>query len=471
MAERMALNAPIQGSAADVIKLAMLGVSRALRREGLRSRLLLQVHDELVLEVADGRARGSSRRWCAGRWAARTRWPCRSTSASASAAPGTTPRTDRPGPRRPGPVSSSSIRVALGRPTAAVRPRPRPGGAAASQPVPTRRRPPRARLARRHAVPDRWAGSKGRAWDGCEGEDAPRSRSRIAGRQVRAGGRLVGPGPPVREKIAVPGISRPRSGRPLAPLAVVPGRPLRLDQVVEDQPGGDELAHPVAEGAVVLDVDRPAGGVLLDVRRAVEVDLHDGQPGRARVVRERPAQRVGDREDQPAARPQHPGRLAHAPRRSRRRTGSAPKAPRPPRRTRRPRNGSALRVGLHQPRHRRPGPGVEPPGLLQLRRETSRRYADPRPRQPAGALRRAAADLQHVRGRPTSPSRPAVVLAQPLRAPEQVGVAEERAVLGVVVARRRRPTRRGWPGRSPTAPASRCTTAAVAFDSGALMPG
>ncbi|MEX2289894.1 MAG: DNA polymerase I [Mycobacteriales bacterium] len=54
MAERMALNAPIQGSAADIIKLAMLGVSRALKAEGLRSRLLLQVHDELVLEVAEG---------------------------------------------------------------------------------------------------------------------------------------------------------------------------------------------------------------------------------------------------------------------------------------------------------------------------------------------------------------------------------------------------------------------------------
>ncbi len=54
MAERMALNAPIQGSAADVIKLAMLGVSRALRDQGLDSRLLLQVHDELVLEVAPG---------------------------------------------------------------------------------------------------------------------------------------------------------------------------------------------------------------------------------------------------------------------------------------------------------------------------------------------------------------------------------------------------------------------------------
>jgi DNA polymerase-1 len=54
MAERMALNAPIQGSAADIIKVAMLGVHQALRTEGLRSRMLLQVHDELVLEVAAG---------------------------------------------------------------------------------------------------------------------------------------------------------------------------------------------------------------------------------------------------------------------------------------------------------------------------------------------------------------------------------------------------------------------------------
>jgi len=54
MAERMALNAPIQGSAADIVKVAMLRVDRALRDEGLVSRALLQVHDELVLEVAPG---------------------------------------------------------------------------------------------------------------------------------------------------------------------------------------------------------------------------------------------------------------------------------------------------------------------------------------------------------------------------------------------------------------------------------
>ena len=54
MAERMALNAPIQGSAADIIKVAMLNVERAIDAAGLSSRMLLQVHDELVFEVATG---------------------------------------------------------------------------------------------------------------------------------------------------------------------------------------------------------------------------------------------------------------------------------------------------------------------------------------------------------------------------------------------------------------------------------
>ncbi len=54
MAERMALNAPIQGSAADLIKIAMLHVDAAVRAAGLASRMLLQVHDELVFEVAPG---------------------------------------------------------------------------------------------------------------------------------------------------------------------------------------------------------------------------------------------------------------------------------------------------------------------------------------------------------------------------------------------------------------------------------
>ncbi|QCW77277.1 DNA polymerase I [Streptomyces sp. S6] len=53
-AERMALNAPIQGTAADIVKVAMLRVDRALREAELTSRMLLQVHDEIVLEIAGG---------------------------------------------------------------------------------------------------------------------------------------------------------------------------------------------------------------------------------------------------------------------------------------------------------------------------------------------------------------------------------------------------------------------------------
>ncbi len=50
-AERIAINAPMQGSAADIIKVAMVGIHRDLRSNGLKSKLLLQVHDELVLDV------------------------------------------------------------------------------------------------------------------------------------------------------------------------------------------------------------------------------------------------------------------------------------------------------------------------------------------------------------------------------------------------------------------------------------
>ena len=51
LGERLAMNSPIQGSAADIIKIAMIRVYQALRAGNFKSRLILQVHDELILEV------------------------------------------------------------------------------------------------------------------------------------------------------------------------------------------------------------------------------------------------------------------------------------------------------------------------------------------------------------------------------------------------------------------------------------
>ncbi len=72
IAERMALNAPIQGSAADIIKLAMLRTDAALREQGLVSRVLLQVHDELVVELAPGESEAAE---ALVRQAMSTAWP------------------------------------------------------------------------------------------------------------------------------------------------------------------------------------------------------------------------------------------------------------------------------------------------------------------------------------------------------------------------------------------------------------
>ena len=52
--KRVAMNAPIQGSAADIMKIAMINVDRALRESGIDAKIVMQVHDELILEVKDG---------------------------------------------------------------------------------------------------------------------------------------------------------------------------------------------------------------------------------------------------------------------------------------------------------------------------------------------------------------------------------------------------------------------------------
>jgi DNA polymerase family A len=78
---------PNQGMVAEIIKLAMIRVHVRLREEGMASRMLVQVHDELLLEVPEGELAEAARWWCA-RW--RTRWSsvCRLRSRSRGGARG-----------------------------------------------------------------------------------------------------------------------------------------------------------------------------------------------------------------------------------------------------------------------------------------------------------------------------------------------------------------------------------------------
>ena len=76
-AERNAINAPIQGSAADIIKMAMVRIQQALREGGYGARMILQVHDELVFDVPKSEAEAVLP-WCASTWRARSSWPSRS---------------------------------------------------------------------------------------------------------------------------------------------------------------------------------------------------------------------------------------------------------------------------------------------------------------------------------------------------------------------------------------------------------
>ena len=76
-AERNAINAPIQGSAADIIKIAMVRIHRALDEGGFKARMILQVHDELVFDVPTEEVEVVRELVPAPTWSGRSSWPCR----------------------------------------------------------------------------------------------------------------------------------------------------------------------------------------------------------------------------------------------------------------------------------------------------------------------------------------------------------------------------------------------------------
>src|SRR5665647_666509 len=84
-----------------------------------------------------------------------------------------------------------------------------------------------------------------------------------------------------------PGNQRTTQGTPSAPDLLVLVRPLRLDQIDEAEPGGRDLTHPVAQGAVMFDVGRRAR-LLLDIWGPVEIGAGHGEPRMAGVIGQRP---------------------------------------------------------------------------------------------------------------------------------------------------------------------------------------
>ncbi len=87
-AERSAINAPMQGTAADIIKRAMIAVDAWCAREDAPARLIMQVHDELVLEVRSDAVEARDARPCESRWPVPRNCACRCESTSAPAPTG-----------------------------------------------------------------------------------------------------------------------------------------------------------------------------------------------------------------------------------------------------------------------------------------------------------------------------------------------------------------------------------------------